>query len=346
MEDEFKIRNQKMQIYRDKDIDIKILLSKKIGLLGYGSQGRSHALNLRDSGFNIYIGLREGSKSAKQVESDVLKVVGIEEMAKLVDIIVFGIPDEVQKEVYEKKIEPNLSSGKTLLFLHGFNIHYNQIRVREGINVVLVSPKGVGEKVREEYQKGSGVPCLVGVHGDSREESEKIGLAYAKGIGGGRCGIFKTSFKEETETDLFGEQSILCGGMIELMKLSFETLVEAGYQEEVAYFECLHEMKLIVDLIYSGGLRKMRESISNTAKYGGLTRGKRIITEESQKAMGKILEEITSGKFANEWIKSIKNNEESKLKGMIQQEDNHRIEMIGRKIRSMIGSKEDRRQDI
>ena len=336
-----------MKIYRDKDIDIKILLIKKIGLLGYGSQGRSHALNLRDSGFNIYVGLREGSKSANQVELDSLKVVGIEEMTKLADIIVFGIPDEVQKEVYEKKIEPNLSQGKTLLFLHGFNIHYNQIRVREGINVVLVSPKGVGEKVREEYEKGSGVPCLVGVYGDSREESEKIGLEYAKGIGGGRCGIFKTSFKEETETDLFGEQSILCGGMIELMKLSFETLVEAGYQEEVAYFECLHEMKLIVDLIYSGGLRKMRESISNTAKYGGLTRGKKIITEESQKVMGEILEEITSGEFAKECIKSNQmKGEGSRIRELIEQENNHGIEVIGRKIRSMIGSKEDRRQDI
>src|SRR2546425_10692787 len=291
-----------MQVYYDRDADLKYLKGKKVAVLGYGSQGHAHANNLRDSGVEVVVGLRRGSNSWQKAENAGLKVAETADAAAAADIVMILLPDELQGDAYEKEIKPGLKNGKYLAFGHGFNIHFKRIVPPEGVNVFMVAPKGPGHLVRSEYQKGRGVPCLLALAQDPSGDTKRIGLAYAKAIGGTRAGVLETTFKEETETDLFGEQSVLCGGLTELIRAGYETLVEAGYSPEMAYFECLHEVKLIVDLIYEGGIANMRYSISNTAEYGDMTRGKRGIGPEARKAVKAILGDIQSGKFADEWI--------------------------------------------
>src|SRR5436309_2865902 len=291
-----------MNIYHDGDADLAPLRGKKIAVIGYGSQGHAHAQNLRDSGMEVRVGLRPDSASRPKAEKAGLRVVDAAAAAREADIVMMLVPDEQGAEIYEGEIAPGLKPGKYLAFGHGFNIHYKKIVPPAGVNVFMVAPKGPGHLVRSEYQKDRGVPCLLAVAQDPSGDTKQIGLAYAKAIGGTRAGVLETTFKEETETDLFGEQSVLCGGLTELIRAGFETLVEAGYSPEMAYFECLHEGKLIVDLIYEGGIANMRYSISNTAEYGDMTRGKRIVTDETREEMRKILGEIQSGEFAREWI--------------------------------------------
>lgn len=289
-------------MYYDKDCDLEVLKGKRIAVIGYGSQGHAHALNLKESGANVFIGLYEGSKSAKAAEDAGLKVMLTADAVKEADIVMILVNDEKQAALYRKDIEPNLEKGMTLAFAHGFNIHYGQIVPPKDVNVVMIAPKGPGHTVRSQYQEGRGVPCLIAVHQDADGTAKATALAYASGIGGGRAGILETTFREETETDLFGEQAVLCGGVSALMKAGFDTLVEAGYQPENAYFECVHEMKLIIDLVVSGGLSFMRYSISDTAEYGDYTVGDRIITDETKKEMKKVLTEIQNGTFARNWI--------------------------------------------
>ena len=327
-----------MKILYDKDINTNILSNKKIGILGYGSQGHAHALNLRDSGLDVLVGLSEKSSSINKAKSQGLKVASLAEVVEEVDILTLALPDEVQKQVYEEQIQPKLHKWQTLLFLHGFNILYKQIIPPENTTVLMVAPKGIGTMVRQEYLIGRGVPCLVAVHQNPSGDGKEQVYAYAKAIGGGRAGILETTFKEETETDLFGEQVVLCGGLRALIEKGFETLVEAGYHSEVAYFECLHEIKLIVDLIYQEGLSGMRHFISNTAEYGDFTRGSRIITHETKKAMKKILLEIQSGQFAKEWLAE-NQNDNKRLKEMRTQSKEHEIEKIGKKLRCMMTHK-------
>jgi ketol-acid reductoisomerase len=291
-----------MKIYYDRDADLEVLKGKRIAVIGYGSQGHAHANNLRDSGMNVVVGQREGGGSwnkAKEAGFDVMKV---SEAAKVSDILMILVPDENQSYVYKEEIAPNMKDGAYLAFAHGFNIHYGQIVPPSTCNVFMVAPKGPGHLVRHEFNRGGGVPMLLAVHQDPSGNTRNIALAYAKAIGGGRAGIIETTFKDETETDLFGEQTVLCGGITSLILAGYETLVEAGYPSELAYFECLHELKLIVDLIHEGGISNMRYSISNTAQYGDLTRGSRVINEDTKKEMKKILKEIQSGEFAKEWI--------------------------------------------
>jgi len=290
------------KMYYEKDCNLNLLSGKTVAVIGYGSQGHAHALNLKESGVDVIVGLYEGSKSWKVAEEAGLKVATAAEAAKQADIIMILVNDEKQPKLYKESIEPNLSAGKSLAFAHGFNIHFGQIVPPADVNVFMVAPKGPGHTVRSQFQEGKGVPCLVAVHQDATGNAKDLALAYAAGIGGARAGILETTFKEETETDLFGEQAVLCGGLCELIKAGFDTLVEAGYQPESAYFECLHEMKLIVDLINKGGLSLMRYSISDTAEYGDYTTGKRIITEETRKEMKKILGEIQDGTFAKNWL--------------------------------------------
>ena len=290
------------KIFYQKDCDINKLNGKTVAIIGYGSQGHAHALNLHDSGVNVIVGLYEGSKSWQRAEKAGLKVMVASEAAKAADIIMILINDEKQRKLYEDSIGPNLTKGKTLAFAHGFNIHYNCINPPADVNVIMVAPKGPGHTVRYEYEAGKGVPCLIAVHQDATGDAKEIGLAYAAGIGGARAGVLETTFKCETETDLFGEQAVLCGGVTALMKAGFETLVEAGYDPQNAYFECIHEMKLIVDMIYQGGFKRMRYSVSDTAEYGDYEIGKRIITEETKKEMKKVLHEIQDGTFARNWI--------------------------------------------
>jgi ketol-acid reductoisomerase len=289
-------------MYYDKDCDPKALASKTIAVIGYGSQGHAHALNLKDSGHNVVVGLYEGSKSWKEAESKGFKVMTAKDAAAAADFIMILINDEKQAKLYKESVEPGLKKGKTLAFAHGFNIHFKQIVPPADINVVMIAPKGPGHTVRSQYLEGKGVPDLIAVQQDATGEAKKLALAYASGIGGGRAGILETTFKEETETDLFGEQCVLCGGVTALMKAGFETLVEAGYQPESAYFECIHEMKLIIDLVVQRGISFMRYSISDTAEYGDYTVGKRIITEDTKKEMKKVLGEIQDGSFARDWI--------------------------------------------
>src|SRR5216117_762659 len=291
-----------MQVYYDRDADLGVLKGKKVAVLGYGSQGHAHANNLRDSGIEVVVGLRRGSSSWPKAENAGLEVAETAEAARAADIVMILLPDELQGEAYEKEIKPGLKSGNYLAFGHGFNIHFKRIVPPPSVNVFMVAPKGPGHLLRSEFQKGRGVPCLLAIHQDPSGDTKQIGLAYAKGIGGTRAAVIETTYKEETETDLFGEQSVLCGGLTELIRAGFETLVEAGYSPEMAYFECLHEVKLIVDLIYEGGIANMRYSISNTAEYGDMTRGKRVIGDETRKAMKAILADIQSGKVADEWI--------------------------------------------
>lgn len=290
------------KIYYQQDCDLSRLDGKTVAVIGYGSQGHAHALNLHDSGVNVVVGLYEGSKSAKRAEAAGLKVMNVADAAKAADLIMILLPDEKQGQVYKDSIAPNLTAGKTLAFAHGFNIHFGCINPPADVNVIMIAPKGPGHTVRYEYQEGKGVPCLIAVHQDATGDAVETGLAYAAGIGGSRAGVLTTTFKCETETDLFGEQAVLCGGVTALMKAGFETLVEAGYDPQNAYFECIHEMKLIVDLIYQGGFSRMRYSISDTAEYGDYMIGKRIITDETKKEMKKILTEIQDGTFARNWL--------------------------------------------
>ncbi|MDP6561158.1 MAG: ketol-acid reductoisomerase, partial [Candidatus Binatia bacterium] len=291
-----------MEVFNDRDADLKYLRGKRVAILGYGSQGHAHANNLRDSGVDVVVGLRKGSSSGSKAEKAGLKIMDTAEAAKDGNVVMILLPDELQGDVYEKEIKPGLKAGDYLAFAHGFNIHFKRIVPPDQVNVFMVAPKGPGHLVRSEFEQGRGVPCLLAVHQDPSGDTQKLGLAYASAIGGGRAAILETTFKDETETDLFGEQTVLCGGLTALIQAGYETLVEAGYPPEMAYFECLHEVKLIVDLVYEGGLSNMRYSVSNTAEYGDLTRGKKVIGPEVRSAMKEILKDIQSGKFAEEWI--------------------------------------------
>ncbi len=320
------------KLFFDKDADLKLLKKKTIGVIGYGSQGHAQAQNLRDSGLNVIIGQRKGGPNYSKAVKDGFKPVSAAEVAKQADIIQILVPDELQAGLYEKDIRPNLKKGKALVFSHGFAIHFGQIVAPPDVDVWMVAPKGPGHLVRRVYTEGGGVPCLIAVHQNASKKAKKLALAQAKGVGGTRAGVYETSFREETETDLFGEQVILCGGTTALIKAAYETLVEAGYSEEMAYFECCHELKLIVDLIYEGGIANMRYSISNTAEYGDITRGPRIITDETRAEMRRILKEIQTGAFAREWV--LENMAKSPgLNRMRALEEAHPIEKVGKTIR-------------
>ncbi|EQG67686.1 ketol-acid reductoisomerase [Clostridioides difficile DA00154] len=323
------------RMYYEKDVDLEVLKNKKVAVLGYGSQGHAHAQNLRDNGVHVMIGLYDGSKSAQKAKEDGFEVKSVAEGTKESDLTMMLMPDEKQKKVYEESVKDNLKEGQTLAFAHGFNIHYNQVQPPEFVDVVMVAPKGPGHLVRNVFTKGSGVPALFAVYQDHTKKATETVLAYAKGIGATRAGVLETTFKEETETDLFGEQSVLCGGISELIKLGYKTLVDAGYQKEVAYFECLHEMKLIVDLIYEGGFERMRYSISDTAEYGDYVSGKRVITDAAKQGMQNVLEDIQNGKFAKAWIKENEEGRENFLKTR-EEEYNTEIAEVGRNLRSMM----------
>ncbi|WP_017318614.1 ketol-acid reductoisomerase [Mastigocladopsis repens] len=322
------------RMYYDEDANLDLLIGKTIAIIGYGSQGHAHALNLKDSGLNVIVGLYPGSKSVAKAEAAGLTVKNVADAAKAADLIMILLPDEVQKTVYKNEIEPNLEEGNVLLFAHGFNIHFGQVVPPANVDVVMVAPKGPGHLVRRTYEQGQGVPALFAVYQDASTQARDRAMAYAKGIGGSRAGILETTFREETETDLFGEQAVLCGGLSALIKAGFETLVEAGYQPELAYFECLHEVKLIVDLVVEGGLAKMRDSISNTAEYGDYTRGPRIVNEQTKAEMRQILKEIQSGQFAREFVLE---NQAGKpgFTSMRRQEAEHPVEEVGKDLRAM-----------
>jgi ketol-acid reductoisomerase len=321
-------------MYYDEDANLDLLIGKTIAIIGYGSQGHAHALNLKDSGLNVIVGLYPGSKSVSKAEAAGLTVKNVAEAAKAADLIMILLPDEVQKIVYKQEIEPNLAAGNVLAFAHGFNIHFGQVVPPGDVDVVMVAPKGPGHLVRRTYEQGQGVPALFAVYQDATGQARDRAMAYAKGIGGARAGILETTFREETETDLFGEQAVLCGGLSALIKAGFETLIDAGYQPELAYFECLHEVKLIVDLVVEGGLAKMRDSISNTAEYGDYTRGPRIINDQTKAEMRRILAEIQSGQFAREFVLE---NQAGKpgFTSMRRQEAEHPIEEVGKDLRAM-----------
>lgn len=323
------------KLFYEKDCNLARLKDKKVAVIGYGSQGHAHALNLKDSGVDVVVGLYEGSKSWALAQKAGLSVAVASEAAAQADVIVILINDEKQPQLYEESIAPHLKAGKYLMFAHGFNIHYGQIQPPEDVNVFMVAPKGPGHTVRSQFQEGKGVPCLVAVEQDVTGDTLEVALAYAAGIGGSRAGILETTFKEETETDLFGEQAVLCGGVTELMKMGFEVLVEAGYQPESAYFECLHEMKLIVDMINQGGLSYMRYSISDTAEYGDYSVGKRLITEETRREMKQVLKEVQEGTFAKNWILENKANRPS-FNARRRMEQNHQIELVGKELRKMM----------
>ena len=322
-------------VYYDADCNLDKLAGKKITILGYGSQGHAHALNLKESGMDVTVGLRKGSKSWGQAEEAGFTVKETADAVKDADIVMILIPDELQADTYAADVAPNLKEGAYLGFGHGFNIHFKKINPREDINVFMVAPKGPGHLVRRTFQEGSGVPCLIAVYQDPSGDAKDIALAWASGIGGGRSGILETTFKQETETDLFGEQAVLCGGVVELMKVGFEVLTEAGYDPVNAYFECLHEMKLIVDLIYEGGLGKMRHSISNTAEYGDFLTGPKIVTADTKKAMKEVLADIQSGKFADEFLADSKNGQKF-LKEHREAAANHPIEPVGAELRNLM----------
>jgi ketol-acid reductoisomerase len=322
-------------IYYDKDANLDLLKKRKVAVIGYGSQGHAHALNLRDSGVDVRIGLAAGSRSKAKAEGAGLRVISVAEASKEADVIMVLIPDQTQKKGYDEEIAPHLGAGKALLFAHGFNIHFGQVRPAPEVDVLMVAPKGPGHMVRRQYQDGRGIPGLVAVHQDASGQAKAIGLAYARGIGCTRAGVLETTFKEETETDLFGEQAVLCGGASALVKCGFEVLVEAGYQPESAYFECLHELKLIVDLMYEGGLAWMRHSISDTAEYGDYTRGPRVVNAQTKDEMRKILKEIQSGQFAKEFI--IENQVgRPTFDKMREVEKAHPIEEVGKRLRDMM----------
>jgi ketol-acid reductoisomerase len=325
-----------MRVYYDRDADINLVKGKKVAIVGYGSQGHAHALNLRDSGAkNVAVALRKGSPSGKKAEGEKLPVMEVAEAAKWADVMMMLTPDELQADIYRDHIRANIKDGAALMFAHGLNVHFNLIEPRPDIDVLMVAPKGPGHTVRSEYQRGGGVPCLIAIHQDASGNAHDLGLSYASAIGGGRAGIIETTFKEECETDLFGEQVVLCGGLVELIKGGFETLVEAGYAPEMAYFECLHEVKLIVDLIYEGGLANMRYSISNTAEYGDYKTGPRIITEETKAEMKRVLADIQEGRFARDWVLENKAGQVS-FKAMRRRQADHGIEAVGERLRGMM----------
>ena len=322
------------QLFYDTDADLSLLKNKTIAIIGYGSQGHAHALNLKDSGMDVIVGLYKGSKSESKAINDGLKVFNVSEACEKADWIMILLPDEFQKEVYNQEIEPNLKEGKILSFAHGFNIRFGLIKPPEFVDVVMIAPKGPGHTVRWEYQNGQGVPALFAVEQDYSGNARSLAMSYAKGIGGTRAGILETNFKEETETDLFGEQAVLCGGLSELVKSGFETLVEAGYQPELAYFECLHEVKLIVDLMVKGGFSQMRDSISNTAEYGDYVSGKRLINSETKKEMQKILKDIQDGTFAKNFVEECDKNKPLMTK-LREENSKHEIEKVGKGLRAM-----------
>ncbi len=322
-----------LKIYLDKDINKELIKSKKIAVIGFGSQGYGQSMNLKDSGCDIVLGLRQGGKSDTKAKNYGFKTMSIEDAVKWADIVQILIPDELQAEVYENQIKPNMKSGQYLMFSHGFNIHYKKIVPPEDINVIMVAPKGPGHTVRSQYEEGKGVPSLIAVYQDASGNSKEIALSYASAIGAGRAGIIETTFKEETETDLFGEQAVICGGVSALMKAGFEVLTEAGYSPYMAYFEVLHEMKLIIDLVNQGGLADMRYSISNTAEYGDMTRGPKVIGEASKNAMREILKDIQSGAFAEEFTNEMKTGC-NKFNSLRKENSDHQIEKIGEEIRS------------
>ncbi len=322
-------------MYYEKDCDLNLLSGKTVAVIGYGSQGHAHALNLKDSGVNVVVGLYEGSKSAEAAREAGLTVKVTAEAVREADVIMILVNDEKQAALYKNDIAPNLKSGAALAFAHGFNIHYGQVVPPKDVDVIMIAPKGPGHTVRSQYNEGKGVPCLIAVHQDATGKAREVALAYAMGIGGARGGILETTFREETETDLFGEQAVLCGGVTELIKAGFDTLVEAGYQPENAYFECLHEMKLIIDLVVKGGLSYMRYSISDTAEYGDYQTGRRIITEETRKEMKKVLHEIQDGTFARNWILENQANRPH-FNAVRRQESNLLIEKTGAELRKMM----------
>ena len=321
-------------IYHEQDANPELIQGKKIAVIGYGSQGHAHALNLKDSGCDVRVGLREGSKSWQAAEEAGLKVMTVADAAKEADLIMILAPDEKQAEIYEQSIAPNLNSGDTLAFAHGFNIHFGYIKPPADVDVIMIAPKGPGHMVRRVYQEGAGVPCLICAEQDASGQAMDVALSYAWGIGGARAGVIETTFKNETETDLFGEQAVLCGGLTSLIQAGFETLVEAGYPPEMAYFECFHEVKLIVDLMYEGGMKKMRYSISNTAEYGDYYAGEKVITDASKAAMKEILKRIQDGSFADEFIEDSKNGQK-KLLANREAENASQIEEVGETLRSL-----------
>ncbi len=322
------------RMYYDEDANLDLLADKTVAIVGYGSQGHAHALNLKDSGVNVIVGLYPGSKSAPKAKDAGLVVHTVADAAKAADLIMILLPDEVQKSVYQEEILPNLEDGNILAFAHGFNIHFGQVVPPAGVDVIMVAPKGPGHLVRRTYEQGEGVPCLFAVYQDATGQARDRAMAYAKGVGGTRAGILETTFREETETDLFGEQAVLCGGLSALIKAGFETLVDAGYQPELAYFECLHEVKLIVDLVVEGGLAKMRDSISTTAEYGDYTRGPRIVDDRTRAEMKKILSEIQSGAFARDFVLENQSGKAG-FTAMRRQEAEHPIEEVGKDLRAM-----------
>jgi ketol-acid reductoisomerase len=325
-----------MRVYYDRDADLNLIKGKKVAVVGYGSQGHAHVLNMRDSGVKeIAVALRPGSLSAKKAEAEGVRVLDVASAAKWADIVMMLTPDELQADIYRNELAPNMKNGAALMFAHGLNVHFNLIEPRADIDVLMVAPKGPGHTVRSEYARGGGVPCLIAIHQDASGNAHDLGLSYAAAIGGGRAGVIETSFREECETDLFGEQVVLCGGLVELIRGGFETLVEAGYAPEMAYFECLHEVKLIVDLIYEGGIANMNYSISNTAEYGEYVSGPRIINAGTKAEMKRILADIQSGKFTRDWMLENKVNQTS-FKATRAKHNAHQIEAVGEKLRAMM----------
>ncbi len=325
-----------MRVYYDRDADVNLIKTKKVAIIGYGSQGHAHAANLRDSGVKeVGVGLREGSASAKKAEDAGFKVMSVAEAGAWADVIMMAAPDELQRHIWADHLRDNMKDGAAIAFAHGLNVHFNLIEPRPDLDVLMVAPKGPGHTVRSEYEKGGGVPCLLAVDQNATGNAQEIGLSYACAIGGGRAGVIETTFKEECETDLFGEQVVLCGGLTSLIQAGYETLVEAGYAPEMAYFECLHEVKLIVDLIYEGGIANMRYSISNTAEYGDYVSGPRIITDETKKEMKRILDDIQSGKFTRDWMLENEVGQTS-FKAMRRREATHGVEEVGERLRAMM----------
>ncbi len=325
-----------MRVYYDRDADLNLIKGKKVVIVGYGSQGRAHALNLKDSGVkDIRVALKAGSATAKKVEADGLQVMSVADAAKWGDLLMMATPDELQADIWKDHIEANIRDGAAIAFAHGLNVHFNLIEPKKTIDVIMIAPKGPGHTVRSEYQRGGGVPCLIAISQDASGNAHDVALSYACGVGGGRSGVIETTFKEECETDLFGEQVVLCGGLVELIRAGFETLVEAGYAPEMAYFECLHEVKLIVDLIYEGGIANMNYSISNTAEWGEYVTGPRIITDESKAEMKRVLKDIQTGKFTSDWMQEYRAGA-ARFKGIRRMNDAHQIEEVGEKLRAMM----------
>ncbi|HEY8559582.1 MAG TPA: ketol-acid reductoisomerase [Pyrinomonadaceae bacterium] len=324
-----------MKVYYDQDADAQLIKNKRVAVIGFGSQGHAHANNLKDSGADVIVGLPAGSKSWQKAEAAGHEVTFTSDAVKMGDVVMVLVPDELAPLVYKNEVEPFLSDGKYLAFAHGFSVHFKKIVPPAGVNVFLVAPKGPGHLVRHEYTLGRGVPCLLAVHQDVSGDTKQVGLSYAAAVGGGKAGVIETTFKEETETDLFGEQAVLCGGVSALIQAGYETLTEAGYAPEMAYFECLHELKLIVDLLYEGGISNMRYSVSNTAEYGDLTRGRRIVTDATKAEMKKILSEIQSGQFADEWMSECDNGKVN-FKQLEAEGESHEIEQVGKNLRRMM----------